>query len=311
MLLHSLWPISCWVSCVFLFFHMVMGNSRGGKDGEGPSGTKNFEDSCDGCVESEPDGVYSESMAMAGSSTPSQGGFQPYPLFTPHHNRVVPQQRPDLLIQAQSPAFLQHSMPNHVVSNENLTRVKLSWNRDGNQVAVTGSWDNWETREILQDTGNGFFVVKTLPRGEYQYLFIVDGYLRCAPDLPWVCDGSGNAYNVLDLQEYDSELPESLSEFRSPPSPPSSYDNQCLNEDDFSRPPPETPTQLQSTILNNEAPSSYDGQQPLLPEPQHSELNHLYIQNHPEGQFVALGSTRRFHQKYVTMVLYKPLRRTN
>ena len=55
-------------------------------------------------------------------------------------------------------------------------------------------------REILQGTGNGFFVVKTLPPGEYQYLFIVDGYLSCAPDMPWVCDGSGNAYNVLDLQ---------------------------------------------------------------------------------------------------------------
>lgn len=113
-------------------------------------------------------------------------------------------------------------------------------------------------------------------------------------------------WGLFVMQEYDSELPESLSEFRSPPSPPSSYDNKCLNEDDFSRPPPETPAQLQSTILNNESSSSYDGQQP-----QHSELNHLYIQNHFEGQFVALGSTRRFRQKYVTMVLYKPLRRTN
>lgn len=56
-------------------------------------------------------------------------------------------------------------------------------------------------RELLQRTGNGgFYIIKLLPPGEYRYLFIVDGYLRCAPDLPWICDGSGNAYNVLDLQ---------------------------------------------------------------------------------------------------------------
>lgn len=210
-----------------------------------------------------------------------------------HHNLVVPLQRPEGPIQS-----LQHS-------------VTLSWNNGGKQVAVTGSWDNWETRELLQETGNGgFYVVKTLPPGEYQYLFIVDGYLRCAPDLPWICDDSGNAYNVLDLQEYDSELPESLSEFKSPSSPPSSYDNKYLNEDDFSKPPPETPPQLQASVLN-EPSYSNDAQPQPLPQPQRSELNHLYIQNHIEGQYVALGSTRRFHEKYVTMVLYKPLRRTN
>lgn len=108
------------------------------------------------------------------------------------------------------------------------------------------------------------------------------------------------------LQEYVSELPENLSEFESPPSPPSSYDNKYLNEDDFSKPPPETPPQLQSTILNEPSSSSYDAQQS---KPQSSELNHLYIQTHIGGQYMALGSTHRFRQKYVTMVLYKPLRR--
>ncbi|XP_062107186.1 SNF1-related protein kinase regulatory subunit beta-2-like [Humulus lupulus] len=287
---------------------MVMGNARGGKDGEGPSGSKSFEDTDDVgyVVESEADGVFSDSMAMAGSPSHNPSGFHPYNLFNHHPNPLEGHQMPEQHVQAQNRASLQHSMPNHVMSNENLTRVKLSWNCGAKQVAVMGSWDNWETREILQSLGNGFTVVKTLPPGEYQYLFIVDGYLRWAPDLPWICDDLGNAYNVLDLQVCESELPESLSEFRSPPSPPSSYDNQFLNEDDFSRPPPETPSQLQSTILNNKSSSSNDGQQP-----QHTQLNHLYIQNHFEGQFMALGSTRRFRQKYVTMVLYKPLRRTN
>lgn len=112
------------------------------------------------------------------------------------------------------------------------------------------------------------------------------------------------------MQKYDSELPESLWDFESPSSPPSSYDNKYLNEDDFSKPPPETPPQLQASILN-EPPYSNDAQPQPLTQSQRSELNHLYIQDHIEGQFVALASTRRFRQKYVTMVLYKPIRRTN
>lgn len=42
--------------------------------------------------------------------------------------------------------------------------------------------------------------MKMLPSGVYHYRFIVDECLRYAPDVPWECDDSGNAYNVLDLQ---------------------------------------------------------------------------------------------------------------
>lgn len=99
-----------------------------------------------------------------------------------------------------------------------------------------------------------------------------------------------------------------MFEFESPPSPLSSYDNQYLNEDDFSRLPPELPPQLQGTVLND--PSSLvDGRQsPVMP--QSTELNHLYVQSNVQDQFVALGSTHRIREKYVTMFLFKPLSRT-
>ncbi|XP_015900723.1 SNF1-related protein kinase regulatory subunit beta-2 [Ziziphus jujuba] len=278
---------------------MVMGNASGRKDGEGPSGTKSYEENYDGY-----DLVFPEPMAMAHSPPHSPRAFQPPLLFT-LPNPVVPQPRPGEAIQAQTQAYFGHTMHGDDTVNERLKRVKLSWNHGGKQVAVTGSWDNWETRDLLLGTGDAFYIEKLLPSGIYQFRFIVDGYLRCAPDLPWFSDSSGNAYNILDLQEHVSELPENLSEFESPPSPPSSYDNKCLSEDDFSKPPPETPPQLQSTILN-EPSSSYDAHQP-----QCSELNHLYIQTHNEGRFMALGSTYRFREKYVTMILYKPLKRKN
>ena len=63
-------------------------------------------------------------------------------------------------------------------------------------------------REWLQNSRNGFHVVKALPPGEYWYLFIVDGYLRYAADSPCVFDASGSAYNVLDLQvNFSHDLP--------------------------------------------------------------------------------------------------------
>lgn len=55
-------------------------------------------------------------------------------------------------------------------------------------------------RDLLLGTGDAFYIEKLLPSGIYQFRFIVDGYLRCAPDLPWFSDSSGNAYNILDLQ---------------------------------------------------------------------------------------------------------------
>ncbi|XP_022943899.1 SNF1-related protein kinase regulatory subunit beta-2-like [Cucurbita moschata] len=199
-------------------------------------------------------------------------------------------------------------MNNEGVSNIPRTSVKISWNHGGKQVAIIGSWDNWETREMLQSLGKEFVIIKTLPSGIYHYRFMVDGWLTCAPDLPWVCDDSGHSYNVLDLMTPVSELPESLSEFEFPPSPPSSYDNQCFNDDDFSRPPPDLPPPLRETILNEPSCCTSGHQSDV--QPRHTELNHLY-QNNVGGEFMALGSTFRFCEKYVTMLLFKPLLKRN
>lgn len=39
-----------------------------------------------------------------------------------------------------------YTMNNEGVSNIPRTSVKISWNHGGKQVAIIGSWDNWETR---------------------------------------------------------------------------------------------------------------------------------------------------------------------
>ncbi|TYI79067.1 hypothetical protein E1A91_D06G259400v1 [Gossypium mustelinum] len=159
-----------------------------------------------------------------------------------------------------------------------------------------------------QRCGKDFTIMKVLPSGVYQYRFIVDGQWRYAPDLPWAQDGTGNANNILDLQDYVPEDIESISSFEPPLSPESSYSNLPLGAEDFAKEPPLVPPHVQLPLLN--LPASHMEIPPPLSRPKHVILNHLYIQKGKNGQpVVALGSTHRFRAKYVTVVLYKPVQR--
>ncbi|TKY57522.1 SNF1-related protein kinase regulatory subunit beta-2 [Spatholobus suberectus] len=210
------------------------------------------------------------------------------------------------VVAMQRPAAVPLPQNGYVESviHERLKRVSITWNHAATNVAVAGSWDNWETTVPLQSIGQNFVVVKTLPIGIYHYRFIVDGYLTHAPEFPSASDDSGYGYNILDLRDYIPEILANLSDFEDPPSPPSSYDNTYINEEEFSKPPPELPPQLPVTI-RREA-SSTSGNR-LVPRPTHLELNHLYIHKTDRDQFVALRSTYKFQHKYITTELYKSL----
>ncbi|XP_010936416.1 SNF1-related protein kinase regulatory subunit beta-2 isoform X2 [Elaeis guineensis] len=181
----------------------------------------------------------------------------------------------------------------------------INWSHGGKEVFVEGSWDNWKTKKPLQKSGKDFTIMKVLPSGFYQYRFIVDGEWRYASDIPWMRDDIGNAYNILDLKEFVPENIESIAGFEPPPSPDSSYNNWPPGSEDFAKEPPIVPPQLHLTLLN--APAVMDSPSSLS-RPPHVVLNHLYIQKGKSDQpVVALGATRRFLSKYVTVVLYKSL----
>eukprot|EP00271_Cylindrocystis_brebissonii_P010486 TRINITY_DN26680_c0_g1_i1.p1 TRINITY_DN26680_c0_g1~~TRINITY_DN26680_c0_g1_i1.p1 ORF type:complete len:290 (-),score=30.83 TRINITY_DN26680_c0_g1_i1:746-1615(-) len=183
----------------------------------------------------------------------------------------------------------------------------IAWTHGGTAVSVEGSWDNWTTRQALQRSGKDFTIVKMLPPGIYQYKFIVDDQWRYAPDLPAVYDEMGNVNNVLEVQEYVPENLDNLAGFEPALSPPSSYNNPLPVPEDYAKEPPAVPPHLHLTLLNVppsiETPTS-------LPRPQHVILNHLYVEKGKAARSVlALGLTHRFRSKYVTVVLYKPLRK--
>ncbi|CAL5408152.1 unnamed protein product [Camellia sinensis] len=227
-------------------------------------------------------------------------------MFTPQVP-VLPLQRPDEM-HAPSYSLMQNTTRFEDTCSEQGIPTMITWSYDGKEVAVEGSWDDWKTRMPLQRSGKDFTIMKVLPSGVFQYKFIVDGQWRYAPDMPWAQDETGNAYNILDLQDYVPEDVESISGFEPPQSPDSSYNNFQLGSEDFAKEPPLVPPHLQMPLLN--VPSSYVEVPPPLSRPQHVVLNHLYMQKgRSSPSVVALGSTHRFIAKYVTVVLYKSIQR--
>uniref|UniRef100_A0A0D6R0I5 Association with the SNF1 complex (ASC) domain-containing protein n=1 Tax=Araucaria cunninghamii TaxID=56994 RepID=A0A0D6R0I5_ARACU len=94
--------------------------------------------------------------------------------------------------------------------------------------------------------------------------------------------------------------------FDVPRSPDSSYNNSLPGNEDEAKEPPIVPPHLHHSLLNA---VSVDGSG-SLPLPQNVILNHLYIGNAESTRsVVALGLTHRFRSKFVTVVLYKPIRR--
>ncbi|OAY43435.1 SNF1-related protein kinase regulatory subunit beta-2 [Manihot esculenta] len=244
---------------------------------------------------------------LMGQSPPHSPRATQSPLMFTPQVPIVPLQRPDE-IQIPSNSWTQTAVGYEEMCNEQGIPTMISWSYGGKEIAVEGSWDNWKKRIPLQRSGKDYSIMKVLPSGVYQYRFIVDGQWRHIPDLPWAQDDNGNAYNILDLQDYVPEDLESISSFEPPQSPESSYNNMQLGNDDFAKEPPFVPPHLQMTLLN--MPSSYMEIPPPLSRPQHVVLNHLYMQKGKGGPaVVALGSTHRFLAKYVTVVLYKSIQR--
>ncbi|XP_068658244.1 SNF1-related protein kinase regulatory subunit beta-1-like [Aristolochia californica] len=177
----------------------------------------------------------------------------------------------------------------------------ITWNHGGNEVLLEGSWDNWTSRKVMQRSGKDHYLLLVLQAGIYHYRFIVDGEWRYILDLPFVADEMGCVSNLLDVHDYVPENLESVVEFEPPPSPDSSYSQTFPVDEDFAKEPLAVPPQLHLTVLGSEE---------TPPKPQHVVLNHLFMEKGWASQsLVALGLTHRFQSKYVTVVLYKPLKR--
>ncbi|GFP94226.1 snf1-related protein kinase regulatory subunit beta-1 [Phtheirospermum japonicum] len=234
----------------------------------------------------------------------------------PHDPR---QSRPPHLFSSQAPILPSQRNDgtsfNHLRQNESQRAVDrpheqgvptiITWSFGGNNVAVEGSWDNWRTRKLLQRSGKDHSILLVLPSGIFRYKFVVDGEARYSPDLPSETDEIGHVCNLLDVHDYVPENLDSVAEFDAPSSPESSYTQIYPGDEDFAKDPMLVPPQLHSSVLGLET-----HKETAASKPQHVVLNHLFMEKGQAAQsVVALGLTHRFQSKYVTVVLYKPLKR--
>lgn len=224
-------------------------------------------------------------------------------------------QVPAVPLQGDFPTFFNQmgqDIPEDDLPSEQGIPTLITWSHGGNNVLVEGSWDNWRLRKAMHRSGKDHSVLLVLSSGLYRYKFIVDGEVKYIAELPQEIDDMGHVCNLLDVNDCVPENLGSVTEFEAPPSPDSSYGQTFPRDEDFAKEPVVVPPQLHLTVLGMEnisiATSSSSSSSPS--KPQHLVLNHVFIEKGWASQsMVALGVTHRFHSKYVTVVLYKPLKR--
>jgi len=212
--------------------------------------------------------------------------------------------------------------------NKKTVPTIITWNKGGQNVYLTGTFNNWSTKIPLNKSTNDFSTVLNLPIGTHRFKFIVDDVWKCSDDLPTASDIDGNLINYVEVtddnkkddpfmdnidslngysesppEEYTDVIPAYLTS--SVPNYYSDNINTDYNEDEQ---PPLLPPHLEKVLLNShhkiEDPSKEDPM--VLPVPNHVVLNHLYTLSIRDG-VMALGTTTRYRKKYVTTLYYKPI----
>lgn len=140
--------------------------------------------------------------------------------------------------------------------------------------------------------------------------FLVDNVYKCSDNMPTASDADGNLVNCISATH--DNIGDGLDELETEPqhidSDKSTY-GQIIpvyleNRADKLESPPNLPAQLNKVLLNSRSIQSQDAH--ILPIPKSSSLNHLYASSIRDG-VMAVGTTMRYRQKYVTTVYYKPV----
>ena len=84
--------------------------------------------------------------------------------------------------------------------NEIKIPTLFEWKEGGNDIIITGSFCGWKDRFAMsKNEKNNFYELKLyLPKGEYQFKFIVDNIWKCSNFYPTVTDQNNNTNNILN-----------------------------------------------------------------------------------------------------------------
>eukprot|EP01041_Mallomonas_annulata_P012515 gene12515-26370_t len=189
--------------------------------------------------------------------------------------------------------------------NENIVPTVFKWESGGKNVYITGTFNNWERQIPMHRSGNDFSYVHNLKRGKHAYKFIVDDEWRFASDQPTVEDIEGRVNNFIDVSEFQPYIGDDkfFEKSKERKVQEEEFHRNIPDLDEYTKEPPSLPPHLRHIILNKPSPSA----DPLaLPSPQHVSLNHLYCTAIKDNMMV-LGVTKRYKDKYITLVFYSAM----
>jgi 5'-AMP-activated protein kinase regulatory beta subunit len=201
------------------------------------------------------------------------------------------------------------------IDRENIVNTTFTWFLGGTEVFLTGSFTKWRTHYPLTRQGHEFSVTVALPKGIYQYKFIVDGEWRFNPDEPTESDEQGNINNVINTTHYQQIDKRSLDH--------SNYHEELIEKTEkYSDQAVELPVYVRScTYLNTlrgkahalersnltpEAIREMLESGASLEEPLHVQLNHSILLSRPIPGVTTLAMTQRFKDSYTTFIYYTP-----
>eukprot|EP01017_Pseudomicrothorax_dubius_P007552 TRINITY_DN12358_c0_g1_i3.p1 TRINITY_DN12358_c0_g1~~TRINITY_DN12358_c0_g1_i3.p1 ORF type:complete len:289 (-),score=43.03 TRINITY_DN12358_c0_g1_i3:36-902(-) len=226
--------------------------------------------------------------------------------------------------------------------NDNVpVNTEFKWPFGGETVYLTGTFTFWRDHIPMQRNGDEFTTILKLPRGVYQYKFIVDGDWQHSPDDPTTSDPCGNINNILDTTGFQPAFLQTQEIAQKPRSPIPKLKTKQTNEElptlDLNDEAPQLPVnyvypehleeyELRSKVytLRDEQLTELERQYKALQSrflrgvverrnslepPTHVAVNHTStrlpddVSEHPEWRLNSV--THRFHDKYVTLKFYK------
>ena len=193
---------------------------------------------------------------------------------------------------------------------QNMNLTKFYWNEGGNEVFITGSFCEWNKRlKMHRNKDNIFEVELLLPKGKYEFKFIVDGIWRCSSNYSQIKDNRGNNNNFIDnisanynYNEINFNLNKNVTNLSGENNPKirnidelkKNYSNIYPSIDQLSEEAPKIPDVLEISIdlTENSNQKNIGNEQYLdfsyinldesfknILQPVHSYLNHIFTNN--------------------------------
>lgn len=194
---------------------------------------------------------------------------------------------------------------NQPAETERAIPTVFRWEHGGNNVHITGTFNNWSKRIPMHRSGNDFVYIQSLPPGTHAYKFIVDDDWRYAPDQQTAQDSAGNINNIIDVTNFNPEGEEEQLQQRRDSG---AYGQSLPDEESYTKDAPLLPPHLRNIILNSRSPDPADSSQ--LMTPNHVSLYHLNCSAIRENLMVQAVS-QRYRKKFVSTVFYRPLPATS